>query len=96
MKILMVFSILSYSSYSQDVMELGNIDIKGNLNLPSYSLSSDILSMDSILKKVATIDFTNHSKINLKSYNVISIKEFKLTDSDDFNLDIIISKERLE
>lgn len=96
MRLLCLLLILITSVNAKEIMDLGNLDIKGNLNLPSYKLNSDTLSLDESLKKIAKIEYDKDSKIDAVEERTNILNGFQLIDEDDLSFDIKVQKERLE
>ncbi len=95
MKYLLI-AFFPYQLMASDVMDLGNLDIKGNLNLPSYSLDTDILTLDSSLMKIASIEYKKDAVLDSKKDYHLPQKKKMLFNDNDFRFDIKIKKVSLE
>lgn len=96
MRLLCLLLILISSVCAKEIMDLGNLDIKGNLNLPSYKLNSDVLSLDESLKKIAKIEYDIDSQVESIDEKKQIKNGFQLIDEDDLSFDIKVQKKRLE
>ena len=77
------------------IMDLGNLDIKGNLNLPSYQLETNIFDLNSSLKKISRLEYEASATVD--DINITSNKSELNNDlAEEFTFDLNIKKVRLD
>lgn len=95
MKKVLLLICFSTCCTASEFMELGNLDIKGKLNLPSYTIKSDLLTLDSSLLKVAKIAYNNNS-LTKQNLDFKVRKPMELLSNTDFDFDLSLIKVRLK
>ncbi len=96
MRLLIILTIFVSTVHAQEILDLGNLDIKGNLNLPKYSLESENLTLKSSLKKIATIEYEKNSELHFHESSKSPVSRIELTEQSDFKFDLDIRKVRLD
>ena len=92
MRLLIIF--LTLNSWASGIIDLGNLDIKGNLNMPLYKIKSSVLSLDSSIKKIARLEYEQGMAIDNE---VSAVKtKYQLLGDRDFDFDIKVKKVGLE
>jgi hypothetical protein len=93
-KFILVF--LSLNCMAAGIIDLGNLDIKGNLNLPKYKLETRLLNLDSSLQKIARLEYEAISPTKTKVELSSSREGAQLLNQSDFVFDIKAKKVRLD
>lgn len=95
MKVLFISFFLLISAYAKEIMDIGNLDVKGNMDLPKYQMQNDILSLKSSLQKIAKLNYEENNEDISQSATFSSLQREDLA-IEDMSFDLKIQKVRLD
>ena len=95
MKMLFISFILFSNGYAKEIMDIGNLDVKGNMDLPKYQMQNDILSLQSSLQKIAKLNYEENNEDITQNATFSSLQREDLT-VEDMSFDLKIQKVRLD